>query len=77
MALPAGSRLASFEQAKAQLSARGISWYRLETGESGAYKFSCSIPNPQNRMISRTHEAQAPSELAAIQAVLDQIDRER
>jgi hypothetical protein len=58
--------------------ARGITWFRLETADdAGGYKFSCSIPNRQNRLINRTYEAQAPSELAAIQAVLDQIDKER
>jgi hypothetical protein len=73
-----GSRLASYEQAKAQLVARGVTWFRLETAdEPGSYKFSCSVPNRQNRMINRTYEAQGPSELAAIQAVLDQIDKER
>ncbi len=72
-----GSRLGSFEQAKAQLDARGVTWYRLESGEPGMFKFSCSVPNRHNRTLSRTHEAQAASELAAIQAVLDQIDRER
>jgi hypothetical protein len=75
--MPTGARLDTFEQARAQLETRGISWYRLETGDSGTYKFSCSVPNRQNRMVSRTYEAQAGSELAAIQAVLDQIDRER
>jgi hypothetical protein len=72
-----GARLGSFEQARAQLDARGINWYRLETGDPGMFKFSCSVPNRQNRTLSRTYEGQASTEIAAIQAVLDQIDRDR
>jgi hypothetical protein len=69
--------LASYEQAKALLQARGVSWFRLETTDQGGYKFSCSIPNPQNRNLHHTFEAEAQTELAAIQAVLDRIDREK
>jgi hypothetical protein len=75
--LGGGSKLGSFEQARSQLQVRNVTWWRLETTEPGTFKFSCSVPNRQNRQLSRTHEAQASSELAAIQAVLDQIDRER
>jgi hypothetical protein len=74
-AVPA--RLASYEQAKAQLQSRGVTWFRLETGEQGGFTFSCSIPNRQNRNINHTFEAQAQTELAAIQAVLEQIDKEQ
>jgi hypothetical protein len=69
--------LTSYEQARAQLQARNVAWFRLETGEPSGYKFSCSIPNRQNRNLSRTFEAQAQTELAAIQAVLEQIDKEQ
>ncbi|MBY0521875.1 MAG: hypothetical protein K2R98_00665 [Gemmataceae bacterium] len=73
----ASPRVGSYEQALAQLSARGVKWRRLETiGENGETKFSCSIPNPKNQYISRTYEARAQGDLAAIQAVLDQIERE-
>jgi hypothetical protein len=68
----------TFEQAQAQLAARGVSWQRLETwGDRGDWKFSCSIPNPQNHAISRTYEATAHTPIAAVQAVLDQLSKER
>jgi len=70
-------RITSYEQALAQLAARGVKWRRLETvGENGESQFSCSIPNPKNPFISRTYEAKAPGDLAAIQAVLDQIEKD-
>jgi hypothetical protein len=71
------ARLTSYEQARGQLQARNVAWFRLETGDQGSYKFSCSIPNRQNPNLSRTYEAQGPTELAAIQVVLEQIDKER
>ncbi len=70
-------RVMTYEQAQALLAARGVKWQRLETwGDAGNWKFSCSIPNRQNAFISRTYEAQAPSYLAAVQAVLAQIESE-
>jgi hypothetical protein len=74
--LASGSQ-ASFESLRTRLQARAISWWRLETAEPGAFKFSCSVPSAQNRAVSRTYEATGASEAAAIQATLDQIDRER
>jgi hypothetical protein len=73
----ASSRIATYEQAQAQLAARGVIWQRLESaGDQGGWKFSCSIPNPQNRAISHTYEAQAVDYLSAIRAVLDQIGKD-
>jgi hypothetical protein len=74
---PAGSA-ATYEQALAQLTSRGVTWYVLEnTGDRGLCKFSCSIPNVQNPSISRKYEASAPDYLSAMRAVLDQISKER
>jgi hypothetical protein len=71
-------RTSTFEQAQAQLAARGVAWQRLETvGDKGNWKFTCSVPNPQNRAISRTYEATAGTPHAALQAVLDQIGKEK
>jgi hypothetical protein len=77
--VPAGGNyVTTYEQAQAFLTARGVKWQRLETwGDSGEWKFSCSIPNPQNEFISRTYEARASTDLAAMRAVLEQIERER
>jgi hypothetical protein len=42
---------------------------------TGEWQFSCSIPNRQNPNVNRQYRATAATELAAIQAVLDQIDK--
>lgn len=73
----AGGRVGSYEQAQAQLAAYGVTWQRLETWGDKGWKFSCSIPNPQNKSISRNYEAQAGDYLSAVRAVLDQISRDR
>jgi hypothetical protein len=67
----------SYEQAQAQLAAHGVTWQRLETTGDNSWKFSCSVPNPQNKFISRTYEGQARDYLSAMRAVLDQIAKER
>lgn len=73
-----GQRMVSpFEDARAQLLARGVVWMRLDTSiESGESKFVCSIPNKQNPSLRRTYEAVAKDDLAAIRAVLEKIDKE-
>jgi hypothetical protein len=71
-------RVSTYEQAKTLLLGRGATWWRLEAvNDQGQYKFSCSIPNRANPLISRTYEATAPNDLGAIQAVLDHIDRDQ
>lgn len=68
----------TFEQAKDELKARGAVWQRLEmVGETGEWKYSCSIPNRQNPRIRRTYEAKASEPIAAVRAVLEQIDKEQ
>jgi hypothetical protein len=77
--LTAGAGGDTYEQLQDLLAARGVTWQRLETwGESGDWKFSCSIPNRQNPSIHRHYEARAPGGrgLPAMRAVLEQIDRE-
>lgn len=74
---PAGIHVGTFEQAQVFLASRGVKWQSLQTwGDQGAWKFSCSIPNSKNPYISRTYEGQARDSLAAIQAVIDQIERD-
>jgi hypothetical protein len=48
-------------------------------GDAGEWKFRCSVVNPQNRNIGRNYEARAAGDygLAAIRAVIEQIDREK
>jgi len=74
---PTGARALTYEQAIALLAAKGVKWRKLEMiVERNESKFSCSIPNPQNPNISRYYEASAATDLAAIQAVLDQMDKD-
>lgn len=73
-----GPRNSSYEQAQAQLAARGVIWQRLESaGDTGEWKFSCSIPSRQNPNIRRTYEGRARDALGAIQAVLEQMDKDQ
>jgi hypothetical protein len=67
----------SYQQVMDKLKARGMTWMRLETtGESGSWKFSCTVADKQNPGIEQRYEAAAPGEggLAAMRAVLDKID---
>ena len=68
----------TFEQAEAQIKARGALWQRLDTvGDNGGWKYSCSVPNRQNPTIRRTYEATAGDPVAAVRAVLDQLNQEQ
>jgi hypothetical protein len=67
-----------YRQLQAQLQARGVTWQRLETwGENGDWKFSCSIPYPNNPNTRHNINAIARGDLAAIRAALEQIDQEK
>ena len=70
------SGITTFEQAKRELEARGALWQRLDMVD-GEWKFSCSIPNRQNPRIRRTYEFKASDPIAAIRAVLEQLDKEQ
>jgi hypothetical protein len=60
------------------LQARGVTWHRLETaGDTGEWKYSCSVPNPTNPNIRRTYEARGRDPRTAMAAVLTQMDLER
>jgi hypothetical protein len=68
----------TYEEAQARLTARGVTWQRLESwGDKGDWKFTCSIPNRQNQYISRTYEAEAHDPLSAVRGVLDQLDHDQ
>src|SRR5262245_15598465 len=74
---PAAGSL-TLEQAQARLASRNIRWQRLEmTPDQREWQFSCSVPSRQNPSSSRTYEAQAATPAAAVQAVLDQLDRDQ
>jgi hypothetical protein len=77
-ALTAGARTMTYEQGQALLSARGVKVQRLEsTGENNEWRFTCAVPNRQNPQISRTYEARAADPVAAVRAMLDQLDKEQ
>jgi len=74
---PPPPRVASYEQAQAVLLGRGVKWQRLEmAGDAGDWKFSCALPDKRNANISRTYEGKGPNYFAAMQVVLEQMDRE-
>jgi hypothetical protein len=75
---PAPAHVSSYEQGLAQLSARGVLWHRLDTvAETGETRFTCSLPSRRTPGARRTYEARGRDHLAAIQAVLEQIDKEQ
>jgi hypothetical protein len=75
---PRDNRFTIYEQAQEQMKARGVLWQRLEmVAETGEWKYSCSIPNRQNPSLRRTYEARASDSLAAIRAVLEQLDKDQ
>lgn len=72
------TRVDSFERAEEQLLRRRVTWQKLESvGESGEWRFRCSVPNPDNANTERYYDARARSPLAAVQAVLDQMALEQ
>ena len=59
------------------LEARGVQWQQLGmVRDTGEWKFSCAIASPHNASVSHTYEGRAKTSLAAMQAVLDQIDKD-
>jgi hypothetical protein len=73
----AGTTQDLYQQVMEKLRARGMTWMRLETtGESGWWKFSCTIADRQNPGIEQRYEATGNGEggLAAMRAVLEKID---
>ena len=70
-----GARPLTYDQAQAVLAGRGVQWQRLEAVGS-EWKFTCSLPSRQDPARSRTYEGRAATYLAAIQAVLEQMDQE-
>ncbi|HEV3119674.1 MAG TPA: hypothetical protein VGY58_21630, partial [Gemmataceae bacterium] len=68
----------SYEQGEALLETRGALWHRLEkVAETGEWRFRCIVPNRQKPGSRRTYEGRDRDSLAAVQAVLDQIDQDQ
>jgi hypothetical protein len=78
VAVASTPRAQTLDQAYAGLAARGVKQQNLaQVAENGQWHFVCWVPNPQNPTVNRRHEATAPDQLAALQAVIDKIDQER
>ena len=70
----------SHAQILEELRARGASRFNLvAVGDTGEWKFSCSVADKPNADMLQRYESRAFGEdgLAAMRAVLEQIDRER
>jgi hypothetical protein len=78
VAYTTGLRADSYQQLQDALTARGVTWQRLETiGDTGEWKFNCSVPNRQTPNLNRRNVARRRTDLDAIRAVLEQIDRDQ
>ncbi len=64
------------EQALEQLRARGANWLQSEP-VGGQWRLRCTVPDPNRSDVSRFYEAYGTDELAAIWAVIQQIDEQR
>jgi hypothetical protein len=62
----------TWEQAQAQLEAKGV-LYQKWTQADGQWKFSCAVPNPQDRSKSRVYETSGRDWVSAVQQALDKI----
>lgn len=71
--------LGSYESVQEQLRARGVVWQQLRQVENEEWHFICAIPDPRQGNLRRNYEARAVGRhgLAAIQAVLEEIDRDQ
>ncbi len=66
----------SLDQLLRQVEARGAVQPRLDK-KDGEWIFSCRIPNRENPSLLHCYEVAADSNVAAVQAVLDQIRQDR
>ncbi len=75
--VPVSSGVGGLEQALATVNGFNPKWHKLENSGAGIWRFSCSIPDRQEPTKSRTYEAEGTTGLAAVQNVLDHINRDR
>lgn len=64
----------TYEQVQAELTARGVLWQKLDRIGENEWKFSCIVPNKRDPRLRRTYVAGANDSLAAMRAVLEQMD---
>jgi hypothetical protein len=78
--LPAIASEANYEQLQERLQAHGVIWQQLKTTvAAGEWHFICAIPIPNSDGMQRQYEAKAvgPHGLAAIRAVLGDIEKDQ
>jgi hypothetical protein len=77
---PNPANAALYVRLQQMLRDKGVTWWRLEpVGDTGEYRFSCSVPNRDNPNMARRYEVQAQGDygIEAIRSVLQQIEREQ
>jgi hypothetical protein len=72
---PKGNGTATYEQLLAQLTFRGMNWYRQEKWGEGV-KFECTFPVRDEPSKHLSYEAVAGSGAEALQAILDKLEKE-
>ena len=74
---PSVGRVTSLDQAYAALKQYNLRWYNLKyDNDTQSYQFSCSVPSRLNPSVSRQVSGNGPTELAALQAGLDELAHE-
>jgi len=59
-----------------QLSTRGLAWQRLDySPQTGDWKFYCAVKDPMQNGATRNFETSAKTDVAALKAVLDEINK--
>jgi hypothetical protein len=67
----------TLDQAYAALKRYNVRWHNLKVdNDTQTYQFSCVVPSRLNSSVSRHVEAHGPTELAALQAGLDELAHE-
>jgi hypothetical protein len=66
----------NYKELQAKLASHGVNWQCLQMKGDGEWTFSCTIPNKQKPNVRRKYEAVGRTDLGAIQAVLEQIEKE-
>jgi hypothetical protein len=69
----------TYEQLQTQLRARGVSWQQLQCMGNDSWHFICAIPDPSTPGVRENFEVTRTGNMGlnAMQAVVEQIDKER
>ena len=65
-----------FRSLMQQLSTRGLAWQRLDySPQTGDWKFYCAVKDPTQNGVTRNFETTAKTDVAALKAVLEEINK--